>query len=300
MRRALIGGLGLSVFTLAGALLLPALADAGGSSAMYDSIPSPLPPDPPSLGFDAAHFAEIGDRIVLAPGTGRTLTSATVTLSSWACESGTWISGCTSRAGATFTHPSTCKIYAVAGTDPAYAPGALLASVKQDVLVPYRPSSDPACTDAAAGITYQFASTGGQCAIGKPFNATFDFSSLNVTLPEQVIFGVAFDTNVAGYEPIGASGPYDALNVVIMSDLVPSAGEEGPNELYLAGEMTSGEFVRIAAGGVGIPVRLETTSPVPTDQNQCKNGGWEQFGFPNQGQCVAFVVSKGKPAERRQ
>ena len=281
-------------------MLVPALAGAATSSSMYDSIPSPLPADPPSLGFDAAHFSEIGDRIVLAPGTGRVLSSATVTLSSWACESGTWISGCTSSAGATFTHPITFNVYAVAGTDPSYAPGALLASVTRDVLVPYRPSSDPACTDAAAGITYQFAAAGGQCAVGKPFNATFDFSSLGVTLPDQVIFGVAFDTNVAGYEPIGTPGPYDALNVVIMSDLVPLAGQEGSNELYLAGEMTSGEFMRIAAGGVGIPVRLETTPAVPTTIDQCKNGGWAQFGFPNQGQCVAFVVSQGKPAERRQ
>ena len=27
----------------------------------------------------------------------------------------------------------------------------------------------------------------------------------------------------------------------------------------------------------------------PTDKQQCKNGGWEDFGFGNQGQCVRFV-----------
>jgi hypothetical protein len=29
--------------------------------------------------------------------------------------------------------------------------------------------------------------------------------------------------------------------------------------------------------------------PGPTAKDQCKNGGWEQFGFKNQGHCVAFV-----------
>ena len=29
----------------------------------------------------------------------------------------------------------------------------------------------------------------------------------------------------------------------------------------------------------------------PTDKEQCKHGGWRQFGFRNQGQCVSFVTS---------
>jgi FlaG/FlaF family flagellin (archaellin) len=29
--------------------------------------------------------------------------------------------------------------------------------------------------------------------------------------------------------------------------------------------------------------------PLPTSKEQCRNGGWQQFGFKNQGQCVAFV-----------
>jgi hypothetical protein len=28
---------------------------------------------------------------------------------------------------------------------------------------------------------------------------------------------------------------------------------------------------------------------VPTMRAQCRNGGWQQFGFKNQGQCIAFV-----------
>jgi hypothetical protein len=41
---------------------------------------------------------------------------------------------------------------------------------------------------------------------------------------------------------------------------------------------------------------LTTPSPVPTDKDQCKDGGWQNLAddqgepFPNQGQCVSFVM----------
>jgi hypothetical protein len=37
--------------------------------------------------------------------------------------------------------------------------------------------------------------------------------------------------------------------------------------------------------------------PLPTTKEQCKNGGWRNFGdtFRNQGQCVAFVERGPKP-----
>jgi hypothetical protein len=33
----------------------------------------------------------------------------------------------------------------------------------------------------------------------------------------------------------------------------------------------------------------------PTSKDQCKNGGWRQFGFKNQGECAAFVQRPPKP-----
>ncbi len=27
----------------------------------------------------------------------------------------------------------------------------------------------------------------------------------------------------------------------------------------------------------------------PASKDDCKDGGWESFGFANQGQCIAFV-----------
>jgi hypothetical protein len=36
-------------------------------------------------------------------------------------------------------------------------------------------------------------------------------------------------------------------------------------------------------------------SPRPTSKEQCKKGGWQEFGvFKNQGDCVSYVATKGK------
>ncbi len=32
----------------------------------------------------------------------------------------------------------------------------------------------------------------------------------------------------------------------------------------------------------------------PTSKDQCKNGGWRNFGFRNQGECMSFVASGGR------
>ncbi len=34
---------------------------------------------------------------------------------------------------------------------------------------------------------------------------------------------------------------------------------------------------------------------LPTSKEQCKNGGYAQFGFKNQGQCIAFVNHQPQP-----
>ena len=35
-----------------------------------------------------------------------------------------------------------------------------------------------------------------------------------------------------------------------------------------------------------------TVGAAPADRNDCKRGGWEIFGFRNQGECVAFVNTR--------
>jgi hypothetical protein len=77
-----------------------------------------------------------------------------------------------------------------------------------------------------------------------------------------------------GFAPGGGGGG---------SNLVPAGGEA---KLAKAGEATS--------------VTFTYTVPVPTNKEQCKKGGWQEFAKPNgtpfasQGECVSFVASGGR------
>jgi hypothetical protein len=70
---------------------------------------------------------------------------------------------------------------------------------------------------------------------------------------------------------------------------------------FLDSGLFSAVFYR-CGGCVGPPevfdsaFRSNLDSPVPlrpTTKAQCKNGGWRDFGFKNQGDCVNFVASGG-------
>ena len=43
-------------------------------------------------------------------------------------------------------------------------------------------------------------------------------------------------------------------------------------------------------------IALVPGAPRPTSKDQCKNGGWQNYGttFKNQGDCVSFVVTGGR------
>ena len=44
-----------------------------------------------------------------------------------------------------------------------------------------------------------------------------------------------------------------------------------------------------------VNVIVHDAPPRPTSKDQCKNGGWRDFGvFKNQGDCVSFVATGGK------
>jgi hypothetical protein len=78
---------------------------------------------------------------------------------------------------------------------------------------------------------------------------------------------------------------------------VPARGYEGPSDvvhvsadgLTVTFSATVGAFqdeLRIVTEGTCEP-------ELPTAKEQCKDGGWMAFGFRNQGQCVAFVMTEG-------
>ncbi len=209
-------------------------SEAGQSEAMYSSVPDSFPGSFPSLGYEATSTDEAGDHIAFS-GADRALTSVTLSLTDWACENdfdyvaGSWVpnrdgyagEACLSTLGSGFEHPITLNIYEVDNSGPEPAVGALITSKTDTFFIPYRPSWDGAnCT--ADGETPEtdvpfggkwYDPVLGQCVHGYAFTIEFDFSNDGIVLPDEVIFGVEYNTAHHGHTPIGVNGPYNSLNL---------------------------------------------------------------------------------------
>jgi hypothetical protein len=68
----------------------------------------------------------------------------------------------------------------------------------------------------------------------------------------------------------------------------PSAAVREPSYCTPFGPLDGRVVDPVTSGDVRI-VDVSPAPPVPTSVNQCKRGGYVQFGFRNQGECVAFV-----------
>lgn len=188
----------------------------------YDSIPGALPGNLPSLAMQATQSAEIGNEVSLAgPGP---LRHVTVTLSSWACQSGSWTTDdCVTTPGATFTEPITLNLYKppAANSD---TPGTLITSVTQTFKVPYRPSWSSKCIGTSDPGGWYDGSQG--CYDGLATNVEFVLGSGPITLPTTFVYGISYPTSQYGNTPYGALAcestaqgcPYDSLNVALSSD----------------------------------------------------------------------------------
>jgi hypothetical protein len=250
-------------------IALGALA-AQADTVVYDAIPSPVPGNVPSLGPEAYSYKELGDKITLAAGP-RALKKVDLLLSSWACQTGAWELGtCVTTSGATFTHPITLNIYDSDGVT-------WLGSVTQTFTIPYRPSANASCVD-----TKQWSSDGGTtCFNGLAHLVTFDSAALSsITLPDEFVFGVTYNTRSHGYAPIGTSGPYDSLNVGLTSltNPSPSVGTDatGPDGLYW---YTTYLPFYCDGGTGGSSFRLDEAPPV---------GCWSPYG----GIDIRFVTAE--------
>jgi hypothetical protein len=199
------------------------ICNQGDTTVAYNAMPTDVVNClNPALGYEATSTSEFGDEVGLA-GTARGLVSLKVDFQSFACESGHWFDagGCTSTPGATFTHPITAKIY---------DPGNLttpIAWVTQTQTIPYRPSSNATCPansgPAPAGAAWfnPLAPGGGACQNSIATVLTFNFPA-GTTLPDTVVWTVAFNTTHFGAAPIGEAAScfgtsggcaYDSLNV---------------------------------------------------------------------------------------
>jgi hypothetical protein len=283
-------------------LSLAASAGAVTPSAVYDATPSPLPPNVASLGFQATSTSEFGDQVQLA-GTNRVLDTVTVTLSNWALYADYAADPRYAGNSSTWSHPITVNVYSThLGANGA--PDTLLATVTQNVTIPWRPAADPTCPGTA------WKAGDGNCYNGIAFNAVFDLSSSNVTLPNDVIVGVAYNTQSYGAAPLGVGGPYNSLNVGIPTNQAVTVGSDADTDAVFWNTSHAPFYTDGGAGGVGtfrqdtnwspngtVAFRITATPALvapPTSKEQCKNDGWRTFNNPpyeNQGACVSSVQS---------
>ena len=283
-----------------GLALVASLAIAGtviaagpGGSVIYDSTPHPLPPNLPSLSYQATQTAEFGDQVEFA-GVERRLLSATVTMSAWALASD-W----PAYPAAGWQHPITLNLYDLNTADPT-RPGTLIGSVTQTFDVPWRPAADPTCPGGTA-----WRASDGSCYNGYAFNITFDLSASAITVPDEVVFGIAYNTQTWGASPIGVGGPYNSLNVGVTAG--PSVGVNADLDDVFWNTSTAGWYADGGANGVGEfrqdtvwapyqpAVSFSAGFPTATTKNACKGDGWKALArsdgstFKNQGDCIQYV-----------
>jgi hypothetical protein len=214
-------------------------AVTAGNPVVYDATVTPLPGNLPSLGFQANQTAEFGDLVQLAAGSNRVLNSATVTMSDWAKASDY---GSTS---ATWAHPITFNVYNVDNTGLTPALGTLIGTVTKTVDVPWRPEADPSC---GVGST-KFMADDGVCYNGLAFNVTFDLSTIGV-VPNEVIYGIAYNTNTWGADPRGTPGPYESLNVGL-NTAAPTTGTDVESDAVFWNTSTASNYADGGYAGVG-------------------------------------------------
>ena len=151
---ARVAGITATVLAASALLAAPAAtaAQPAAKATIYNNIPSPLPGNAPSVGFEATSASEFGGEVSFA-GTNRQKPQVTVLMSSWACQHGYWNTGnCATTKKAKFNQSLRLTVYAV-GDDGAV--GAQLGSVTHTFGMPYRPAANYSkCAGADAGKWY--------------------------------------------------------------------------------------------------------------------------------------------------
>jgi hypothetical protein len=290
---AVKGGL-LAVVGLLLFLVVPLSAEAFKSGTVYDATPTSLPADVANIGFESTSTSELGDYIHLG-GNGRTLGTVSMVMSTKAQYVDHAYDQRYTSNTSTWTLPVTITIYGNTLNE-IYQPGPVIATLTQNIAVPWRPAADSTC----ANQTYWRAADGA-CYEGKAFTAVFDMSSLGATLPNDIIVSASFSTGQHGYSPLGLPGPYDTVGVGVPTNQTVAIGtDHGTDALYWN---TTDPITSTTGGTVGLfnqntgrapqgTIAMKITTPVsmPGSKDECKKDGWKKYGtsFKNQGQCVSY------------
>jgi len=217
-------------------LFFVALGGVANADLIYSTIPTVLPGNVDSLGYQATQTASFGDLIQFAGGA-TTLSGATAVMSDWALES-TYETVGTS---AGYYVPLTLTLYNVGAGNTV---GSVIASDTETDLVPWRPEADPTCP--GGGTAWR--DGGGNCWNGLAFTVGFNFSGVSV--PAQIIYGLSFNTQSSGANPIGVAGPYNSLNFGLSTD-PPSVGSNPLPDTAYWNTTTASNYTDGGAGGTG-------------------------------------------------
>jgi hypothetical protein len=274
-------------------IALPMLVHAV-SSTVYDATPAATLPDIEGVNLQAMSTSQFGDYVHLS-GTNRILSSVTTTLSNEAVYSAYASDVRYSANNTSWTHPITINIYSN-HLDGNGIADTLLATKTQDITVPWRPETVIDC--GANG----WKAANGQCFKGIAFNATFNWTD-KVTLPNDVIVTVAYNTAGFGKAPLGVDGPYNQLKVGTPKSQVAAVGTDDNTDHifwdtvypgYMGG--LSEDATWSPTGTVALKIVASDVFEVPGTVDQCKNSGWKKYGskFKNQGDCVSYCNARDR------
>ena len=165
------------------------------AGTLYSTLPTPTPASTFSFNYELNSTAEFGSLIQFA-GTGVNLSSATVGFANYSFQSNHPGEGTATG----YYVPITLNLYNV---DPGNEVGSLIQGYLTTALIPWRP--EPSDSSPSYVVTAVKFNLGG------------------LAVPDRVIYGVSFNTQDYGYEPTGAPGAYDGLNLAL-SALPPTIG----------------------------------------------------------------------------
>ncbi|MWG35636.1 hypothetical protein [Halomarina oriensis] len=150
---------------------------------------------------------------------------------------------------------------------------------------------------AASQTSYSFPSTNANNrANGFPYVELVEDGNCEVTL--RFVNGTNslayFEYRIDGVTPAAATSPHPVVTGSVIYPGVSVDGRGDPAPVVATETLAAAELVevRLALGGERdwdfdwTPFAVDCDAETKAD---CKNGGWETFGFRNQGQCLRYV-----------
>jgi Ca2+-binding RTX toxin-like protein len=209
----------LTTFAAIVAVMMLSTPASAATETIFDYIPSPLPGNVASYSYESWGVAEAGDGISFSTTGPQTLDNARVVVSSWACQTGTgWAADntvpCETTPGSTFAVPITLNIY-----DPN-DDLSLVHAITKTFNIPYRPSSNPECAETVNGQGW-----GDDCFLGLAHTITFDLTA--IVVPDEIVYGVSWNTASYGYQPLGGGAECQAVQYAGCDSSLLNLGVEG-------------------------------------------------------------------------